>query len=112
MKKYYINRASLSDGQTIEGNTGEMMCLFSEKDWEGKGNFCGWYGVEFYNNAHIIAYCPGERIAENVKSVDVSFDKVIIWSCIVEKSFEAENDAAAVEEFKRLIKENELSYNY
>ena len=103
MKKYYVNQADLIDGQEIEGNTGKMMCLFSEKEWEGKGNFCGWYGVEFYNNAHIIAYCAGDRIAENVKSVDVHFDRVIIFSCIVENTFEAENDAAAVEKFKRII---------
>lgn len=112
MKKYYINQVSLSDGKNIEGNDGKIMCLFSEKEWEGKGNFCGWYGVEFYNNAHVIAYCSGDRTVENIKPVDITFDQVVIWSCMVEQCFEAENDEAAIREFKRLVKDGKLYHKY
>jgi len=113
MKKiYYINQADLIDDQNIEGHTGKIMCLFSEKTWEGKGNFCGWYGVEFYNNAHIIAYCAGERTVDNIKPTDIFFDSVIIFSCIVEHKIEAEDDAEAIEIFKTLVKNNELKHKY
>lgn len=112
MKKYCINRAELKENQEINGIAGNVMCLFSEWSWEGKGNFCGWYGVEFYNNAKIIAYCTGEKKPENVFVYEKVFEQVIIWSAIVEQTFEAENDEVAIQIFSDLIATNKLKYDY
>ena len=56
--KYTINQ--------VRDNDTKYVALFAEHEFEGKGNFCGWYEAEFYTDARMIAFCKGERIPENI----------------------------------------------
>ena len=43
---FYINKIHIEESDWEH----ECIGLFNETNWVGEGNFCGWYGVEFYTN--------------------------------------------------------------
>lgn len=102
--KYTINQ--------VRDNDTKYVALFAEHEFEGKGNFCGWYGAEFYTDARMIAFCKGERIPENIQNCNEVYREVQIWSCIVEQPFEANNDKEAIDKFTEIMREHKFLYNY
>lgn len=105
MKRYVINQATIKTGA---GEREKVAALFAEHGFVGKGNFCGWYGAEFYTNARMIAICRGERRADNIQVCNEVYREIEIWSCMVEEPIMAENDEKAVEKFKELMREGKL----
>lgn len=109
MKKYYVNSF---DDRSISDTPPDidMIGLFGKHGFEGRGNFCGWYGVELYTNtelyAHYLAdgsglYSPTKRISEvTVHDPAVKYDEVVIGSCYWEQYIEAGTLEEAIEKFK------------
>lgn len=102
--KYTINQ--------VRDNDTTYVALFAEHGFEGKGNFCGWYGAEFYTDARMIAFCKGERTPENIQNCNKVYKEVQIWSCIVEQPLEANNDKEAIDKFTEIMREHKFLYNY
>ena len=50
-KIYYINEIT-----TLSDYDKTYIGLFTDTNWSGEGDFCGWYGAEFYNNTTLLAY--------------------------------------------------------
>ena len=104
IKKYYINEVRLPE------SSWDIMCigLFDNNSWDGEGNFCGWYGAEYYKNATLLAhytiknphsYQPkGQNHLKNIID-NKFFKKVYIGSSYWEKILEAENDNIAIKKF-------------
>ena len=91
MKEYIINEAKIN---------GKMkQVLFSDFHFEGEGNFCGWYAVEYGVNSKIIAYADGREVVAK----EEVFEKVEIRSVYTGTPFDAENDEAAIKYFKEFI---------
>lgn len=100
---YYVNRVNdYSDSRT------EAIGLFTKTNWTGEGNFCGWYGIEYFNDTKLIAYyiIPNssmykpkgqEHIDEQV--VNKYFKKIAIGSCYWTIEFQAENEEEAIKQF-------------
>lgn len=88
---YVINKA------TINGH--EQVTLFKERTWIGKGYGMGWYGAEFYQNAHAIAYLDEE--SHKVVTCDTHYSEVNIFSIYTEDGVKATTDAEAIEQFKK-----------
>lgn len=102
--KYKINRVE------IEGCQRERIGLFSEDSkWEGRGNFCGWYGVELYTHGTLLAYyeidrqfsiySPKGHKHHNNVVVNEQFEEMMIGSGLWEDTLEAENDEEAIKKF-------------
>ena len=49
---FYINEVHLSESDWEH----ECIGLFDKENWAGEGNFCGWYGAEYYKDTTLIAY--------------------------------------------------------
>jgi hypothetical protein len=112
MKTFYVN--AIYDWKSQFGpkpKYGEnLIGLFGEKQWDGRGNFCGWYGVEYYLNteafAHYVADCsrlyrPEKRISDvTVCDPPIKCKEIQIGSCYWEYKIEAETVEEAIEKFK------------
>lgn len=109
MKRYYLNRF---EDKTITDTQRDidMIGLFGDHGFEGRGNFCGWYGIEFYTNTELYAhyfadgsglYSPEKRVSEvTVHDPTIKYDEVMIGSCYWERYIEAETLEEAIEKFK------------
>lgn len=109
MKRYYVNRFN---DRTITDNSGprDMIGLFGERGFEGRGNCCGWYAAEYYTNTELYAhyfadvsglYSPEKRVSEvTVHDPAIKYDEVSIGSCYWERYIEAETLEEAIEKFK------------
>ena len=104
--KYKINEVS----RLALGAENTCIGLFSEDSkWDGRGNFCGWYGVELYTNATLLAYYEidlkgGLHRQKGYKHLNEvvlnkKFEEIIIGSCYWEHILEAENDEEAIKKF-------------
>lgn len=102
--KYKINQA------TIEfPSKHDCVGLFSyDSKWEGRGNFCGWYGIEYYIDGTLIAYYEIDKqmiwspkghkhLSEVV--CNKKFKEMMISSCYWEVEIEADNDEEAIKKF-------------
>ena len=49
---FYINEAHIAESDWDH----ECIGLFDKENWTGEGNFCGWYGAEYYRDTTLIAY--------------------------------------------------------
>lgn len=104
MKTYYVN--CYTDKETNQS----MVGLFDASNFEGRGNFCGWYGVELYTNTNVLAYYPFNdtspvNFKNNPGSVVVKtrhYDEIAIGSVYWQKTIEAVSDEEAIEKFKNL----------
>lgn len=106
---FYVNEVNLND---VSDWTHRVIGLFDRNEWTGRGNFCGWYGAEYYVNTTLLAYgiqlkSGGESynpkhpfdggFFENVNS---HFDEVWIGSCYWEQRIEANSVEEAIAIFK------------
>lgn len=96
---FYVN--------SIENNSFEVkypnkiIGLFGEHGWEGRGNFCGWYGAEYYLNTELYAYytadcsglyTPELRISDVVVcDPPIHYDEIAIGSGMWDRRIEADD---------------------
>lgn len=86
--------------------------LFTNNKFRGEGNFCGWYGIEYYLDTELLAY--GIQLVEGCQPIKFKYpfdggfcickeyyDKIHIGSCMMEKTFEANSVEEAIDIFKR-----------
>ena len=106
--KFYVNRIgypedSLGIDKTISKT--EYYGLFDSNDWDGIGNFCGWYGIEYYKNtnllAYMIKYSNEYGTFAMVKEYNRHYDKIVIGSIYLQKVIEADSIEEAIEIFKK-----------
>lgn len=104
--KFYVNEI-----HNIADSDWDHQCigLFTNNKWVGEGNFCGWYGIEYYLDTTLIAY--GIQLKEGnrgydptdpfneIKYVNQYYDKIMIRSIIGEESFEANDVEEALKIF-------------
>ena len=103
---FYINKVDTEESDWEH----ECIGLFSEANWIGEGNFCGWYGAEFYTNTTLIAYGiqlghsnmynPKRPFNGGFKVVNKYYDKIMIGSCYWTKQFKANSVEEAIRIFK------------
>lgn len=109
MKTYYVNE--FYDGSVSNGHCGDMIGLFGECVYEGRGYFCGWYAAEYYLDtelhAHYFAdrdygfHSPEKRITEvTVHNPSIKYNEVLIGGAYWERYIDAETLEEAIEKFK------------
>ena len=108
MKTYYVNMVV-----NYTDYTKRCIGLFDSNHWTGEGNFCGWYGAEFYTDSKLLAYyiieVPGSSIyepkgkshLEEEWDHDITYEKIQIGSGYWEQKLYAENDEEAKHKFFR-----------
>ena len=107
--KYYINK--LNEQSNNEKNAIGLFKFMHGYNWSGEGNFCGWYGAEFYKDVILLGYytipktplykSKGEQHIEEIDLLD-EFDiryEISIGSCYWEQSFEEDDDYKALQRF-------------
>lgn len=111
-KMYYVNQVSFDreiDGCKSAWGT-SYVGLFTEENWEGRGDFCGWYGVELFHNTTLLAfyqyedngsYSPKKKKSD-VHICKIFFPEVVIGSGMWTKTIMAESDEEAIEKFSNL----------
>lgn len=106
--KFYVNRIcypedSLGVEKTNEGT--EYYGLFDSNNWDGIGNFCGWYSLEYYKNtnmlAYMIRYSNSTGTYAMVKEYMRHYDQIAIGSIYLQKEIEAGSVKEAIEIFKK-----------
>ena len=106
---FYVNE--LYDKNIADTHYGVCIIgLFGDHGYEGRGNFCGWYGAEYYTNAELYAhylaeggglYSPEKRISDVVvNEPTIKYDEVQIGSGYWELKIEAETLEEAINKFK------------
>ena len=107
---YFINQVHLSG---ITSWTKDAIGLFSgEYKCHGEGNFCGWYGAEYYDDMTLLAYYTRESENQGAKGYDPTgqlhtsnvivkqhYDKILIGSDMWTIILEAETDDEAILKF-------------
>lgn len=100
--KFYINKI-----HCLSNRDYQVIGLFTNGEWEGEGNFCGWYSAEYYKNTTLLAYycikeddelfLKGPHTKEKV--IKTYYPKIEIDSCYCEKILEAKNEDEAIKKF-------------
>ena len=111
-KKFYVNKF-YDDALThiyTEGYGDGLIGLFEECGTTGKGNFCGYYGAEYYVNTKLLAfyvadcrgvYSPEKMISDiTICKRPVVYKEVSIGSHMWTKVIDAETVEEAIEKFK------------
>lgn len=105
---FYVNEVELPESSWSRQCVG----LFDNNTWNGKGNFCGYYGAEFYLNTTLLAYGIQLRtgnLSYNpkapfdggfVENVNKHFDEIRIGSGMWEIKIEADTIEEAIQIFK------------
>jgi len=106
--KYYVNK--LNEQSNNGKNAIGLFKFMHGHKWSGEGNFCGWYGAEFYTNTTLIAYGiqlghsnmynPKRPFNGGFKVVNKYYDKIMIGSCYWTKQFKADSIEEAIRIFK------------
>lgn len=106
--KFYINEVKL-DKYKRDYNK-RVIGLFDNCECHGEGNFCGWYGSEYYDKVTLIAYyvqgVPGnvcidfKRPYSEFQVINKHFDKIEIGSRYWTKQFDCGSVGEAIEIFK------------
>ena len=104
---FYINEVHISESDWEHKCIG----LFDKENWVGEGNFCGWYGAEYYKDTTLIAYGiqlghssiynPKRPFDGGFKIVKEHYDKIPIGSCYWTRSFKANSVEEAIEIFRK-----------
>ena len=111
MKTYYVNAFYHMEAQTgLKSEYGKTpIGLFGDRKWDGRGNFCGWYGVEYYLNTELFAcymsdgvvYRPEQQISDvTIFDPPIKCKEIVIGSGYWEYKIEAETVEEAIEKFK------------
>lgn len=108
LKVYRINEVHFLNGNYNKPGCCRIGLFSGECEWHGEGNFCGWYGAEFYLNATLLAYYEiengymyspkGHKHLDEVV-VEQHYDKIGMGSCYWEILMYAENDTEARSKF-------------
>ena len=105
---FYINEVYLPESDWNH----QCIGLFDSNNWEGSGNFCGWYARECYINTRLLAYGiqlkPGNKLYDPKYPFDGGFcenhnkyyERITIGSCYWERKLEADSIEEAIEMFK------------
>ena len=93
MKTYKVN-------ECYSGLKSRGFGLFDGGQFNGKGNFCGWYSYECYKNVDLIALKPTKK-SEDVTIVNEHCDEIQIDTCYWTKYIEAETVEEAIKKFKK-----------
>lgn len=105
---FYVNEVNLPGGECNNRYIG----LFDSNKWDGRGNFCGYYGSEYYLDTNLLAYgVQLDKLCEiyNPKSpfnggffsnVNKHFDEIKIGSGMWERKFTANSIEEAIEIFR------------
>ena len=103
---FYINQIHTDESDWNH----EYIGLFDKENWIGEGNFCGWYGAEYYRDTTLIAYGiqlghsgiynPKRPFNGGFKVVNKYYDKIGIGSCYWTKQFKADSIEEAIRIFK------------
>lgn len=121
--KFYVNQVDIPkedrtpihidvpEGKDIRDIDVRYVGLFRGREWEGRGNFCGWYGGEYYKDTTLVAY--GIQVVNRnalamhgpfnggfYDNVNKHYDEIGIGSIYWEKVIEANSVEEAVEIFK------------
>lgn len=107
-RKFYVNQVHGED--LLNGIPYPQMVigLFDQCETEGRGNFCGYYGSEYYLNTKLYAYYvaegglyqPEKRISDVMKPVSpFIYDEVQIGSHMWTYVIEAETVEEAIVKF-------------
>ena len=87
--------------------------LFDSNKWAGRGNFCGYYGAEYYLDTNLLAYgiqLNGAGTIYDPKrpfdggffaNVNKHFDEIKIGSEMWERKFDAANIEEAIKIFEK-----------
>lgn len=106
--KFYIN--ALNDEKLGSSYDTQIIGLFDNNEWKGEGDFCGWYGMEYFLNTNLIAYFiqnnrGGQPYNPTAKYdefhiVNKFYDKASIGSIMWTKEIESNSKEDAIEIFK------------
>lgn len=82
--------------------------LFKECEWDGEGNFCGWYAREYYKNTVLYAYYvkdeKGKRIGDIVVlDKPIAYEKLYTVSDMGCTRMEANTIEEAIEYFQNNV---------
>ena len=103
---FYVNEVNLPESDWNHRCIG----LFDNNEWDGRGNFCGYYGAEYYLNTTLLVYgiqlIEGNRIYNPKAPFDGGiyesgehFDEILIGSGMWEKKIEANSVEEAIDIF-------------
>ena len=105
--KFYINEVQTKDSDWNHRCIG----LFTNNEWNGAGNFCGWYAIEYYTNTTLLAYGIQNRSGgwtynslypfDKIEYKNEYYNEIPIGSVIWEESFEAKDIDEALEIFSQ-----------
>ena len=121
--KFYVNEVhipeedripihiDIPEGMDIRDISVRYFGLFEGREWEGRGNFCGWNGGEYYKNTTLMAYgiqvvklntlaMHGPFNGGFFGNVNKHYDEIGIGSIYWEKVIEANSVEEAVEIFR------------
>ena len=104
---FYVNSF---DGETLglpSVYPNNRVGLFTKCESKGKGNFCGYYAVEYYLDTTLYAhydakgshYAPEKRISD-VRVCNIPCEKIMIGSAMWTLVIEADTVEEAIEKFK------------
>lgn len=105
---FYVNAVHLDE----HGWNERCIGLFDNNKWDGRGSFCGYYGVEFYLDTTLIAYGVQLKNGSSIynpkapfdggfyANVNRHFDEIGIGSGMWENIIEADSIEEAVEIFR------------
>ena len=102
-KIYYVNEVT-----NLSSYKESCIGLFTNNSWTGEGNFCGWYGAEYYHNTILLAfyiidnphrYEPKGFPHKKEKLSGEYFDKICIGSGYWERILKAKDEEEAIKKF-------------
>lgn len=105
---FYVNEVKLPQSDWSH----QCIGLFDNNEWDGRGNFCGYYASEFYLNTTLLAYgiqlkrgnqCYDPKTPFNggfYENTNKYFSEVQIGSGLWEEHIEADSVKEAIEIFK------------
>ena len=106
-KKYYVN-VFYPDTTKAKYGT-ELLGLFTNNKWSAEGTFCGYYGSEYYNDTTLIwtvvieaqGILQVKKFLGKPQRINIQYDRVRIFSGIIERVIKARNDKQAFIKFSK-----------
>lgn len=104
--KYIVDSINISEKRALPYGY-DIVGLYRDGEWEGRGNFCGWYATEYRVDSVLLAYYVikaqlANQKGEHEKEVVIEDPKPFtfsIHSCMSERCFDALNDEEAIFKF-------------
>ena len=104
---FYINQVHIEDVSDYDHRCIGLFYFPNGYKWHGEGNFCGWYGAEYYDDCILLGYyvqtvdggkvySPKGYHHSNNTVVDKHYDKILIGSAILSKEVEFDDQKTAI----------------